>query len=209
MRADHDPDGIGKFYMGREIAQVMGHQAADWLDRPTREKEEAPTRLISALGLKSGMTVVDVGAGSGTLSFPMAQRVAPGGKVIAEDIQPEMIAMVREKARKTGVKDVEPLLGTTTDPKVPAGSADLMILVDVYHEFDQPYEMVRSMVRGLKKGGRLVFVEYRKEDPNVPIKEVHKMSVAQVRKEMKVFSLDYKGTSEILPVQHIITFVKR
>lgn len=208
-RADHDPDGIGKFYMGREIAQVMGHEAADWLDRPEREKEEAPTRLISALGLKPGMTVVDVGAGSGTLSFPMAKRVAPGGKVIAEDIQPEMIALVREKAKKMGVTDVEPLLGTTTDPKVAAGSADLMILVDVYHEFDQPYEMVRSMVRGLKKGGKLVFVEYRKEDPSVPIKLVHKMSVAQVRKEMTVFPLDYKGTSEVLPVQHIITFAKR
>ena len=208
-RADHDPDGIGKFYMGREIAQVMGHEAADWLDRPEREREEAPSRLISALGLRPGMTVVDIGAGSGALSFPMAKRVLPGGKVIAEDIQPEMIDMVRAREKKIGVTNVEPLLGTTTDPKVPAGSADLMILVDVYHEFDQPYEMVSSMVRGLKPGGRLVFVEYRKEDPSVPIKEAHKMSVAQVRKEMTPFPLVYRGTSEILPRQHIITFVKR
>ena len=207
-RADHDPDGIGKFYMGREIAQVMGHQAADWLDRPEREQEEAPTRLIEALRLEPGMVVVDVGAGSGTLSFPMARKVAPGGKVIAEDIQPEMLAMVRAKARKTSVKNVAPLLGTTTDPKVAAGSADLMIMVDVYHEFDQPYEMVRSMVRGLKKGGRIVFVEYRKEDPAVPIKELHKMSVAQVRKEMAAFPLDYVGTNEVLPRQHIITFAR-
>ena len=208
-RTDHDPDGIGKFYMGREIAQVMGHQAADWLDRPEREQEEAPSRLIQALGLKPGMVVVDIGAGSGTLSFPMARKVAPGGRVVAEDIQPEMLEMVRTKARKTGVKNVVPLLGTTTDPKVAAGSADLMIMVDVYHEFDQPYEMVQSMVRGLRKGGRIVFVEYRKEDPSVPIKELHKMSVAQVRKEMASFPLDYAGTNEVLPRQHIITFARR
>ncbi len=206
---NHDPDGIGKFYMGREIAQVMGHQAADWLDRPEREQEEAPTRLIEALSLKPGMTVVDVGAGSGTLSFPMAKRVAPGGTVIAEDIQPEMLALVRTRARKAGVTNVVPRLGTTTDPKVAEGSADLMILVDVYHEFDQPYEMVKSMVRGLKKGGRLVLVEYRGEDLEVPIKPLHKMTVAQARKEMAAFPLDFKGSDERLPRQHIITFTKR
>lgn len=207
-RAVHDPDGVGKFYMGREIAQVMGHQAADWLDRPEREQEEAPSRLIEALKLRPGMTVIDIGAGSGTLSFPMATRVLPGGQVIAEDIQPEMLDLVRAKARKTKVTNVVPLLGTTTDPKVSPGSADLMIMVDVYHEFDQPYEMVSNMVRGLKKGGRIVFVEYRKEDPNVPIKELHKMSVAQVQKEMSLFPLNYVGTSSILPRQHIITFEK-
>ena len=206
---DHDPDGIGKVYMGREIAAVMGHQAADWLDRGEREEEEAPSRLIRALKLKPGMIVVDVGAGSGRLSFPMAEKVAPNGRVIAEDIQPEMLDIVRRKARANGIKNVVPSLGTTTDPKVPAGSADLMIMVDVYHEFDRPYEMVQNMVRGLKKGGRLVFVEYRKEDPSVPIKELHKMSVAQVRKEMGAFPLIYVGTNETLPRQHILTFVKR
>ena len=208
-RAVHDPDGIGKFYMGREIAQVMGHEAAGWLDRPTREQEEAPSRLIDALDLRPGMTVVDIGAGSGTLSFPMASRILPGGQVIAEDIQPEMLDLVRTKAQKTNVTNVVPLLGTTTDPKVAPDSADLMIMVDVYHEFDQPYEMVSSMIRGLKKGGRIVFVEYRKEDPKVPIKELHKMSVAQVRKEMSVFPLRFQGSDERLPRQHIITFVKK
>ena len=208
-RADHDPDGIGKFYMGREIAQFMSHEAADWLDRPTREQEEAPSRLIAALKLKPGMTIVDVGAGSGALSFPMAKKVSPGGQVYAEDIQPEMLALVRKRAQKAGVKNVVPLLGTTTDPKIAPGSADLMILVDVYHEFDQPYEMVASMVRGLKKGGRLVFVEYRGEDPEVPIKELHKMTLAQVRKEMVPFPLTYGGSNETLPRQHIITFTKR
>ena len=208
-RVDHDPNGIGKFYMGREIAQVMGHEAADWLDRPEREQEEAPSRLIAALKLRPGMIVVDIGAGSGTLSFPMASRVSPGGQVIAEDIQPEMLDLIRAKARKANVTNVVPLLGTTTDPKVAPGSADLMIMVDVYHEFDQPYEMISNMMTGLKKGGRIVFVEYRKEDPNVPIKELHKMSVAQVRKEMSPFPLTYVGTSEVLPRQHIITFAKQ
>lgn len=206
---NHDPDGIGKVYMGREIAAVMGHQAADWLDRSERESEEAPTKLIAALKLKPGMVVVDIGAGSGRLSFPMAAKVAPKGRVIAEDIQPEMLDIVRRKARERGIKNVVPQLGTTTNPKIAPGTADLMIMVDVYHEFDQPYEMVSSMVRGLKTGGRLVFVEYRKEDPSVPIKELHKMSVAQVRKEMRPFPLAYSGVDETLPRQHILTFTKR
>jgi len=208
-REDHDPDGIGVFYMGREIAQVMGHEAADWLDRPERETEEAPTMLVKSLKLKPGMAIADIGAGSGYLSFMMAKPVGSTGKVYAEDIQPEMLDIVRKKAVESGQKNVVPWLGTTTDPKLPAQSIDLMILVDVYHEFDKPYEMVSNMVKGLKPGGRLVFVEYRKEDPNVPIKEVHKMSVAQVRKEMTLFPLDYKETIEILPRQHIIVFTRK
>jgi len=206
---EHDSDGIGISYMGREIAQVMGHEAADWLDRPERETEEAPSMLVRSLKLKPGMNIADIGAGSGYLSFMMAKPVAPSGKVYAEDIQPEMLEIVRKKAGENGQKNVLPWLGTTTDPKLPPASIDLMIMVDVYHEFDQPFEMVTNMVKGLKKGGRLVFVEYRKEDPNVPIKLVHKMSVAQVRKEMSIFPLDYKETIEILPRQHIIVFTRR
>jgi ubiquinone/menaquinone biosynthesis C-methylase UbiE len=129
--------------------------------------------------------------------------------VIAEDIQPEMLALVRQRARRTDTTNVVTLLGTTTDPKVPTNTADLMILVDVYHEFDQPYEMVANMVRGLKPGGRLVLVEYRAEDPYLPIKRLHTMSVDQVRKEMATFPLDFKGSDETLPRQHILTFVKR
>jgi ubiquinone/menaquinone biosynthesis C-methylase UbiE len=208
-KADHDPDGIGVFYMGREIAQVMGHEAADWLDRPEREAEEAPSILVKSLKLQPGAIVADIGAGSGYLSFMMAKPVGPTGKVYAEDIQPEMLDIVRKKAAETGVKNVVPWLGSTTDPKLPAASVDLMILVDVYHEFDKPYEMVSNMVKGLKKGGRLVFVEYRKEDPDVPIKLVHKMSVAQVRKEMTLFPLTYQQTIEILPRQHIIVFTRK
>jgi ubiquinone/menaquinone biosynthesis C-methylase UbiE len=208
-RADHDPNGIGVFYMGREIAHVMGHEAADWLDRPEREAEEAPTMLVKSLRLQPGNVVADIGAGSGYLSFMMSKDVGPTGKVYAEDIQPEMLEIVRQKAAKTGERNVKPWLGTTTDPKLPARSVDLMIMVDVYHEFDKPYEMVSNMVKALKKSGRLVFVEYRKEDSSVPIKEVHKMSVAQVRKEMSVFPLEWKETVEILPRQHIIEFVKK
>jgi ubiquinone/menaquinone biosynthesis C-methylase UbiE len=208
-KEDHDPDGIGIFYMGREIAQVMGHEAADWLDRPEREAEEAPSILVKSLKLKAGMTVADIGAGSGYLSFMMAKPVGPSGKVYAEDIQPEMLDIVRKKAAENGQLNVVPWLGTTTDPKLPASSVDLMIMVDVYHEFDKPFEMVSNMVRGLKRGGRLVFVEYRKEDPNVPIKLVHKMSVTQVRKEMTLFPLDYLQTIEVLPRQHIIEFTRR
>ena len=206
---DHDPNGTGVSYMGREIAQVMGHLAADWLDRPEREIEEAPSILVKSLNLKPGMVVADIGAGSGYLSFMMAKYVGPKGKVFAEDIQPEMLDLVRKKSTESGIKNVVPWLGTTTDPKLSANSVDLMILVDVYHEFDQPYEMVSHMVPALKKGGRLVFVEYRKEDPEVPIKEVHKMSVSQVRKEMTNFALTFKESNEILPRQHIIIFTRK
>lgn len=207
-KADHDPDGIGVFYMGREIAQVMGHEAADWLDRPERENEEAPTILVRSLHLKPGMKIADIGAGSGYLSFMMAKPVSPDGTVYAEDIQPEMLDIVKKKATENGQSNVTPWLGTITDPQLPAASIDLMIMVDVYHEFDHPYEMMVNMVKDLKKGGRLVFVEYRKEDPNVPIKLVHKMSVAQVRKEMSIFPLSYQKTIEILPRQHIIVFTR-
>jgi len=187
----------------------MGHQAADWLDRPEREAEEAPSLLVKSLQLRPGMVIADIGAGSGYLSFLMAKPVAPTGKVYAEDIQQEMLDIVKEKASKLKISNVIPWLGTTTDPKLPSGSVDLMILVDVYHEFDQPFEMTQGMVKAIKKGGRLVFVEYRKEDPEVPIKEVHKMAVAQVRKEMSIFPLAWKETIEILPRQHIIVFTKR
>lgn len=206
---EHDENGTGISYLGREIAQVMGHQAADWLDRPEREAEEAPSILVKSLKLKPGMTVADIGAGSGYLSFMMAKAVGKTGKVYAEDIQQEMLDIVVSKAKDTGVKNVLPWLGTTTDPKLPAKSIDLMIMVDVYHEFDQPYEMLSHMVPALKPGGRLVFVEYRKEDPEVPIKEVHKMSVKQVKKEMAIFPLNYTETNEVLPRQHIIIFTRK
>ena len=206
IRGFHDPNGTGIFYQGREIALVMGHEGADWLDRPEREEEEAPTLLVKALKLKPGMVVADIGAGSGYLSFMMAKQVAPSGKVLAVDIQPEMLQIIEQKKKQNGIRNVEVVLGKTDDPKLPEKSCDLQIMVDVYHEFDKPYEMITAMVKAMKIGGRLVFVEYRKEDPRVPIKEVHKMSAAQVKKEMGLFPLKFVENSPLLPRQHILIF---
>jgi precorrin-6B methylase 2 len=208
-RQAHDPNGTGKFYMGREIALVMGHQAAGWLERPEREKEEQPARLLKALGLKPGEVVADVGAGSGYFTFRLAGLVGPKGKVLAVDVQPEMLDLIRKRLKAGKVANVEPVLGTPTDPKLPAGAVDLILLVDVYHEFSHPYEMTRAMVRALKPGGRLVFVEYRLEDPEVPIKLVHKMSQKQVLQEMAPHPLRHAKTLDVLPWQHVIIFQKR
>jgi SAM-dependent methyltransferase len=209
-RKDHDPDGIGKFYLGREIAQVMGHQAAGWLERPEREKEEEPAKLLKALDLKEGMTVADVGAGSGFHSFRMAPLVGPKGKVLAVDIQKEMLDLITARAKKEKVANVETVQGTEKDPKLPAGEVDLILLVDVYHEFDFPYEMTEKMLAALKPGGRLVFVEFRLEDPKVPIKLVHKMTERQVIREMEQFpELAHDKTIDTLPWQHVILFKKR
>jgi ubiquinone/menaquinone biosynthesis C-methylase UbiE len=208
-RKEHDPNGIGKFYMGREIAQVMGHEAAGWLDRPEREKEENPTKLLEVLQIKEGDVVADIGAGSGYYTFRLAEKVGPKGKVIAEDIQKEMLDIIRDRMEKKKVSNVEPLLGTITDPKLPEKGVDLILLVDVYHEFDHPYEMTEAMVKGLKPGGRLVFVEFKLEDPDVPIKLVHKMSTKQVLKEMEPFPLKHVKTIDSLPWQHVIIFERR
>ncbi len=207
-RKDHDPDGIGKFYMGREIAWVMGYQAHEWLDRKEREKEERTDKLLKLLSLKPGMVVADVGAGSGYFSFPMAQKVGPKGKVLAVDIQKEMLDLIRKRMKARKVTNIEPVRGTISDPKLPAGKVDLILMVDVYHEFSHPYEMTRAMVKALRPGGKLVFVEYRMEDPNVPIKLVHKMTQKQVKKEMAIHPLRHLKTLDELPWQHVIVFEK-
>lgn len=204
----HDPNGIGKFFMGREIAHVMGHEGADWLDRPEREVEEAPGILVDALKLKPGMVVADVGAGSGYLTFRMAPKVAPEGKVLAVDIQQEMLDLIVSRGKQKKLDNIVPILGTITDPKLPANSVDMILMVDVYHEFDHPYEMTQAMVKSLKPGGRLVFVEYRMEDPTVPIKLVHKMTERQVRREMSIHPIKWIATLDDLPRQHIIVFRK-
>ena len=208
-RAEHDPNGIGKFFMGREIAQVMGHQAADWLERPEREKEERPDLLLPALKLKPGDAVADIGCGSGYYTRRLARAVGTNGVVYAVEIQQEMLDVLTNKLPSDLVRQVRPVLGTTTDPKLPPAKVDLILLVDVYHEFDQPFEMTQAMTRALKPGGRLVFAEFRGEDPNVPIKRVHKMTEAQVRKEMSVQPLEWAETIETLPMQHIIVFRKK
>ena len=207
----HDRYGIGKFYMDREIAQVMGHQGGGWkwLERPEREKEEEPTKLLEILDFKAGQVVADIGAGSGYYSFRIADKVGPRGKVLAVDIQKEMLDLIRARMKKDKVENIEPILGTETDPKLPAGGVDLILLVDVYHEFSFPYEMTEALVKSLKPGGRLVFVEFRKEDRNVPILEVHKMTIKQVLKEMAPHPLKHVKTDKTLPWQHVIIFEKK
>jgi len=209
FRQPHDPNGIGKFYMGREIAHVMGHQAADWLERPERDAEEHTERLVEHLKLKPGDVVADIGCGTGYFSRRLAKKVVPGGRVLGVDIQPEMLQILTNQMAKAGLTNVVPILGTISDPKLPANSVDLALMVDVYHEFDHPFEMMQAIVRGLKPGGRVVFVEFRAEDPTVPIKAVHKMSQAQVKKEMTPFPLEWVETLDPLPRQHIIVFKRK
>jgi ubiquinone/menaquinone biosynthesis C-methylase UbiE len=210
FREDHDPNGIGKFYMGREIAHVMGWQAAGWLERKERAKEEDPEKLLKALEIKEGMTVADVGAGSGYHTFMISPLVGEKGKVIASDIQQQMLDIITKKAKELKVTNVETAKGTTTDPKLPAGKVDLILMVDVYHEFEHPFEMTEKMVEALKPGGRLVFVEFRLEDDKVPIKLVHKMSERQVVKEMVPFvEMEHTKTFKDLPWQHAIIFTKK
>lgn len=201
-------DGIGKWFLGREIAHFMSHQGAPWLEREERETEEEPSRLITALALKEGDKVGDVGAGSGYLAWRLAKAVGPSGKVFANDIQPEMLTILQTNVVAHGVTNVEPVLGTITDPKLPTGALDLIILVDVYHECDHPLEMARAMISSLKPGGRLVFVEYRGEDRWVPIKPLHKMTAEQVKKEMALHRIDFVDNLAILPRQHVLIFRK-
>jgi ubiquinone/menaquinone biosynthesis C-methylase UbiE len=208
FRHEHDPNGIGKFYLGREIAHVMGHQAADWLERSQRNAEEHPEQLVDELKLIPGDVVADIGAGTGYYSRRLARKVGPAGQVLAVDIQPEMLELLTNKMAALGISNVVPILGTVIDPRLPAQSVDLALMVDVYHEFDYPYEMMEAICRSLKPGGRVVFVEFRAEDPKVPVKAVHKMAVAQVKKEMALQPLEWVQTIEALPRQHIIIFRK-
>ncbi len=211
FRAEHDPNGIGKFYMGREIAHVMGHPAAIWLERPEREQEEKLSLLIKLLELKPGMSVADIGAGSGVLTLQMAPLVAPGGKVIAVDIQKEMLVRLQNRLSRTGIKNVELHLGDNDSPRLKPNSVDLVLMVDVYHEFEFPYEMILNISKALKAGGRIALVEYRMEDPTVPIKLVHKMSEKQSIKELTqpAFSLEHTKTIDKLPRQHLIIFTRK
>jgi SAM-dependent methyltransferase len=201
------PDGIGKFYMGREISHVMGHLGAGWLERPTREREERTDLFVERLPLQPNYVVADIGAGTGYFSFRIAPRV-PGGRVLAVDIQPEMLDIVTQRRRELGIGNVEPVLGTITDPGLAPGSVDLIFLVDAYHEFSHPREMGGAMFRALKPGGTLVLLEYRGEDPLVPIKELHKMSEAQVRLEMGSHGFRWVRTESFLPQQHFLVFQK-
>ena len=211
IREKHDRNGIGKFYMGREIAHVMGYQGIDWLERPERETEEHLTQLVDVLKLTPGMVVADIGAGSGVISIKMADKVKPAGTILAVDIQEEMLSVLAKRCKQLGITNVTPIRGTEKSPNLKPGTVDLAIMVDVYHEFRYPYEMLLAISKGLKPGGRVVFVEYRKEDPNVPIKLVHKMTEAQVKREAAERSLElaHVETIEVLPWQHVIIFERR
>ncbi|MDP2285994.1 MAG: class I SAM-dependent methyltransferase [Pseudohongiella sp.] len=208
---DFDPQqsrgGIGKFYMGREISGVMGHQGAGWLERQERTHEEMPDEVVANMTLAPDHVVADIGAGTGYFSFRIAQVVTQG-KVLATDIQPEMLALLEQRKQETGITNVEPLLGQIDNPGLPANSVDAVLLVDAYHEFSHPFEMMQGIYDALKPGGRLFLVEYRAEDASVPIRPLHKMSVEQVVKEMSVFGLNWDDTLDFLPWQHMFVFSK-
>ena len=190
-------DGIGKFYMGREISHVMGHLGAGWLERPNREAEERTDLLIDNLPLEPGSVAADIGAGTGYFSLPMARRVGTDGRVLAVDIQPEMLAIVEERAGTENLANIDTILASETDPRLPASTVDLALLVDAYHEFSYPREVMEGVVEGLKPGGRVVLIEYRGEDPRVPIKPLHKMTAEQAIAEMKAVGLDWETTLDL------------
>ena len=200
-------DGIGKVYMGREISQVMGHLGAGWLERPEREREERTDLLVKNLELKPTEVVADIGAGSGYFTFRMAKSV-PEGKAYAVDISTEMLSIVKARIGKRKVGNVIPVHSTITDIKLPENSVDCILIVDAYHEFSHPWEMSRSILAALKPGGRLVLIEYRLEDPKVPIKRLHKMTQAQSKKEMAAAGFDWAETRDMLPRQHFMVFRK-
>jgi ubiquinone/menaquinone biosynthesis C-methylase UbiE len=206
-KALHDPDGIGKFYMGREIANVMGFDGAGWLERPSREETEQPKKVLASLGLKPTDVVADIGAGTGYFSFRISPMVLQG-KVLAVDVQPEMIKVLNGLKKDRKISNVQPVKGTITNPNLPTAAVDLVLMVDTYHEFSHPREMMQAIVKSLKPGGRVVLLEYRGEDPNVPIKNVHKMTQDQVRKEMAAVNLTWKETKDFLPYQHLLIFEK-
>jgi len=200
-------DGIGKFYMGREISHVMGHLGAGWLERPERERQERTDLLIAGLTLSDDFVVADIGAGTGYFTFPVAQRV-PRGKVFSVDIQPEMLALIAERKVLENAGNVETILGEADDPKLPRNEIDLAFIVDAYHEFSFPREMGERLRESLRPGGQLVLVEYRAEDPRVPIKRLHKMSEEQVKREMAAIGLEWVRTERYLPQQHVLIFQK-
>lgn len=203
-----DPNGIGKYYQGRQIAHVMGHEGADWLERNDRQAEEGTDVLLRELKLKPTDVVADIGAGTGYFSFRISQLV-PKGKVLAVDIQPEMIQYLRDNKAHNKAPNVEPVLGTVQNPNLPAAGVDLVLIVDAYHEFDHPREMMQAIRSSLRPGGRLALVEYRAEDPNVPIKRIHKMSEAQARREVEATGLKFVENIKTLPQQHLLIFQRQ
>lgn len=202
------PDGIGKLYMGREIAQVMSFHGAAWLERAERAQEERPDLVLAALDIKPGMVIADIGAGTGYYARRMARRAGSKGMVYAVEAQPEMKALLEKHLARHLATSVKAVLGTATDPRLPEASLDLAVMVDVYHELEFPYEMLAAIVRAVKPGGQVAFVEFRANDPVVPIKALHTMTEEQVRKEAAVHPLEWVRTVRELPWQHVIVFRK-
>ncbi len=200
-------DGIGRFYMGREISHVMGHRGAAWLERSSREREERTDLLLEKLPLEPDDVVADLGAGTGYFSLPIARRL-PSGRVLAVDLQPEMLRKVRAAAALAGLENVQTIQASETDPRLPPAGVDLVLIVDAYHEFSYPREVMEGVLAGLRPGGRVFLVEYRAEDPSVPIKRLHKMSEAQARRELEAVGLRWVETQSYLPQQHVLVFEK-
>jgi ubiquinone/menaquinone biosynthesis C-methylase UbiE len=203
-----DPNGINKWYMGRQIAHVMSHFGIDWLEREEREMEENTSLLLKNLAVKPGMVVADIGAGSGYHSALLSKMVGMG-KVFAVDVEPEMIAYLNARIKQEKLTRIVPVLSTEQKVSLPENTIDMMLLVDVYHEFSFPYEMALSMRAALKPGGKLVLVEFRAEDPTVPIKTIHKMSEAQAIKEFKAAGFTFDKNIDNLPWQHCMVFTKQ
>ena len=201
------PSGVHPI-TGRRYATVMGYGGADWLVRPERESEEHPDQALDAIGIAEGGVVGDVGAGAGYFTWRLAERVGPRGKVYANDIEPRMLDLLRRNMAQRHIANVETVLGAVDDPHLPASALDLILLVDVYHEFSEPQKMLRHMRDALKPDGRLVLLEYRAEDPNVPILAAHKMTVAQVKAEVEPEGFHMAAPIETLPRQHILIFRK-
>jgi cyclopropane fatty-acyl-phospholipid synthase-like methyltransferase len=194
------------YYKGREIAQTMHYLGAPWLTRDSRDREEDCHTLLAALNLKPGMVVCDMGCGNGFYSLRVAKKILPQGQVLAVDIQPEMLTLLRERAAEARLKNIKPILGTLIDPQLEPGSCDMILCVDVYHEFSHPEHMLRAMRKALKPEGRLVLVEFRMEDPKVPIKTEHKMSKEQILKELPPNGFKLVEQFDKLPWQHVMFF---
>jgi ubiquinone/menaquinone biosynthesis C-methylase UbiE len=203
-----DPNGIDKWYMGRQIAHVMSHFGIDWLEREERESEENTSLLLKNLAVKPGMVIADIGAGSGYHSALLSKMLGTG-KVFAVDVEPEMIAYLNKRIKQEKLSGIVPVLSTEQNLSLPANTVDMMLLVDVYHEFSYPYEMALSMLAALKPGGKLVLVEFRSEDATVPIKPIHKMSKAQAIKEFKAAGFVFDKNIDNLPWQHCLFFTKQ
>lgn len=204
--ASTDPPG---FYLGRQIAPTMSHEGADWLIRPEREAEESSARMLKELKLEPGMTACDFGAGNGFHTLVMAKSVAPKGRAVAIDIQPEMLELLRGRAKAAAVGNVDTILSTATDPKLPPATCDLILLADVYHELDDPAGVLGHLKRALKPKGVLAMLEFRAEDPKVPIKPEHKMSRAQIMKELEANGFTLARSFDELPWQHLMFFAVR